>query len=336
MGDFCQLPPVGERALYDTRPCIKRVVDIIAGQQLYQLFDKTIILTKIMRQQGDDKASLQFREVLSDLRHGTITQDSFDLLSTRVSSNLSQHERNQFKDALRIYPVVRQVIDYNLAELARRKNPVIVLSARHNCPGAAKGTEEEAEGLSSRLYLSIGSRLMITSNLLTNFGLVNGAMGVLHGIVWQPGNDPYTTLPCILLFIPDHYPEDGPCLFRDNDNRPVVPILPITRTWEKGSRKHSRTMFPVVLAYAISIHKSQGLTLKRIVMDISKRDFQTGLTYVGISRVKELAGIMFDRYFDISRFLEKPNDIRQLRMEDQINRSKQIPSMGLDEEVTDN
>ena len=311
-------------------------MDIIAGQQLYQLFDKTIILTKIMRQQGDDKASLQFREVLSDLRHGTITQDSFDLLSTRVSCNLSQHERNQFKDALRIYPVVRQVIDYNLAELARRKNPVTVLSARHNCPGAAKGTKEEAEGLSSRLYLSIGSRLMITSNLLTNFGLVNGVMGVLHGIVWQPGNDPYKTLPCILLFIPDHYPEDGPCLFRDNDNRPVVPILPITRTWEKGSRKHSRTMFPVVLAYAISIHKSQGLTLKRIVIDILKQHFQTGLTYVGISRVKELAGIMFDRYFDISRFLGKPNDICQLRMEDQINRSKQIPSMGLDEEVTDN
>lgn len=95
-------------------------------------------------------------------------------------------------------------------------------------------------------------------------------------------------------------------------------------------------MFPVVLAYAITIHKSQGLTLKRIVMDISKRDFQTGLIYVGISRVKELRGIMFDRYFDISRFIENPNDIRQLRIEDQIRRSKAIPSMGLDEEVTDN
>lgn len=103
-----------------------------------------------MRQQGKDKVSLQSREV-SGLRDGTTTHDSFDLLSTGVSSNLSQHERNEFKDAFRIYSVVRQVIDYNLAELARRKNPVIVLSARHNCPGAAKGTEEEAEGLSSRL-----------------------------------------------------------------------------------------------------------------------------------------------------------------------------------------
>ena len=265
-----------------------------------------------------------------------MTQDNCDLLSTRVCSNLSNYERSQFQDALRIYPVQRQVMEYNLAQLGRQKNPVIVLSAEHNCAAAAKGTEEEVEGLSACLYLSIGSRLIVISNLLTNFGLVNGTMGILHGIVWQPNYDPYTTLPCMLLFIPDQYPEDSPCLFRVNDNRPVIPILPITRTWDKRSRIHSRIMFPVVLAYAITIHKLQGLTLKRIVMDISKRDFQTDLTYVGISRVKELRGIMFDRYFDISRFIEKPNDIRQLRIEDQIRRSKEIPSMGLDEEVTDN
>ncbi len=42
LGDFCQLPSVGERALYDTRRCIKRVVDTIAGQQLYQLFDNLL------------------------------------------------------------------------------------------------------------------------------------------------------------------------------------------------------------------------------------------------------------------------------------------------------
>lgn len=69
---------------------------------------------------------------------------------------------------------------------------------------------------------------MITSNLLRNFGLINGIMGILHGIVWQPGNDPYTTpLPCMLLFIPDQYSEDGPCLFWDDNNHPVISILPI-------------------------------------------------------------------------------------------------------------
>ena len=49
-------------------------------------------------------------------------------------------------------------MEYNLAQLERQKNPVIVLSAQHNCAAAAKGTEEEAEGLSARFYLSKDSR----------------------------------------------------------------------------------------------------------------------------------------------------------------------------------
>lgn len=89
-------------------------------------------------------------------------------------------------------------------------------------------------------------------------------------------------------------------------------------------------MFTAVLAYAIIIHKSHGLTLERIVMDISKWDFQIGLTYVGISRVKELGEIMFYRYFDIFRFIDKSNVIRQLCIEVQIKRSEEIPSMGLE------
>lgn len=78
------------------------------------------------------------------------------------------------------------------------------------------------------------------------------------------------------------------------------------------------------MAYEITIHKSQGSTLKQRAMDISKRDFQIGLTYVGISRVKEVGGIITDCLFDISRFTEKLNNIRLLRIEDQLKKSGQI------------
>ena len=60
-------------------------------------------------------------------------------------------------------------------------------------------------------------------------------------------------------------------------------------------------------------------------MDISKRDFETGLTYVRIFRVKEVGGIMFDRFFDISRFTKKSNDIRLLCIKDQRKKNGQIP-----------
>lgn len=150
---------------------------------------------------------------------------------------------------------------------------------------------------------------MFTCNLLTSFSLVNGKTGTstLHGIVWGPSNDSYTTLLCmLLLFIPDHYPEDGPCLFRNINNHPVVPLLPITWIGTKGVANTLEQYF-----------RLYWHMLKRIVIDISRRYFQTALTYVGISRVKELGGIIFDCFFfDISRFTEKPNNIRLLRIQD--------------------
>lgn len=59
-----------------------------------------------------------------------------------------------------------------------------------------------------------------------------------------------------------------------------------------------------------------------IVMDISKRDFQTSLTYVRIFRIKMLKKIMFDWSFNISYFIEKLNDICQLYIENQIRKNK--------------
>ena len=63
-GDFFQLPPVGGKPLYS---CRTSHVDEIKGQQLYQIFNKTIRLTQIMRQQGDNPISIRFRQILSEL-----------------------------------------------------------------------------------------------------------------------------------------------------------------------------------------------------------------------------------------------------------------------------
>ncbi|KAG5972380.1 hypothetical protein E4U58_006660 [Claviceps cyperi] len=54
----------------------------------------------------------------------------------------------------------------------------------------------------------------------------------------------------------------------------------------------TRTQFPLTVAYAITVHKSQGTTLDRAVVDVSAKDFSPGLSYVAVSRVKTLDGIM--------------------------------------------
>ena len=83
-------------------------------------------------------------------------------------------------------------------------------------------------------------------------------------------------------------------------------------------------MFPVVLAYAITNHKSQGLTLDRAVLDISEKDFALGLTYVAISRVRTVDSLMIDHEFDISRFDQRDSIMRRMRSDDKNRRAAQV------------
>ena len=103
----------------------------------------------------------------------------------------------------------------------------------------------------------------------------------------------------------------------------MIPIIPIRREWEVNSVTYSREMFPVVLAYAITVHKSQGLTLDKVVLDISTKDHTLGLMYVAISRVRTIQGLMFENPFYISRFLQAPSAIRDMREEDHQKRAHQ-------------
>jgi ATP-dependent DNA helicase PIF1 len=64
-GDFFQLPPVAEKALYNT--CKMTSPDIILGQQLYRLFNCTISLDIVKRQGGEDTESQGFRRALDNL-----------------------------------------------------------------------------------------------------------------------------------------------------------------------------------------------------------------------------------------------------------------------------
>ena len=165
---------------------------------------------------------------------------------------------------------------------------------------------------------------MLTSNLLLPFGLVNGTMGTLVDIVWRPEEDPFTPLPSMLVFKPDAY--DGPSMFQADDGRPVVPLFPMTSEWEEGAQRFSRTMYPVAVAYAITVHKSQGLTLDRAVLDLTKKDFAIGLTYVAVSRVRTVDGLMIDHDFSMGRFEQGPSFLRTMRAEDKSRRSAQIVS----------
>ena len=70
----------------------------------------------------------------------------------------------------------------------------------------------------------------------------------------------------------------------------LVPIPQVTRTWDKKINGKwvtlERTMLPLILAWALTIHKSQGQTLAKAVLGVGDLERQLGLLFVAISRVK--------------------------------------------------
>ena len=85
------------------------------------------------------------------------------------------------------------------------------------------------------------------------------------------------------------------------DQGPQIPIAPVTARWERGDKALTRTQFPIRLAWAITVHKSQGLTLDKAVINLGEVDFTPGLSFVAISRVKKLSGLLFKTSFPIGR-----------------------------------
>jgi ATP-dependent DNA helicase PIF1 len=90
--------------------------------------------------------------------------------------------------------------------------------------------------------------------------------------------------------------------------------VPSVARWENKSGKLlSRTQLPLTMAWGITIHKSQGLTLDHAVIELGHTDFSAGLTFVAVSRVKSLNALAFRSRFDISH-LQKPTESEMMKM----------------------
>ena len=73
-----------------------------------------------------------------------------------------------------------------------------------------------------------------------------------------------------------------------------VPICPITVTSQILDGLHERQQLPLKLAWAMTIHKSQGLTLSKAWIDIGKTERTAGISYVAISRVRTLSSCIIE------------------------------------------
>ena len=182
--------------------------------------------------------------------------------------------------------------EYNIQKINVCGQPVAEIKAIHTGPRAHQATADEAGGLQAVVHLAHGARVMLTSNLWVEMGLVNGAMGTVVAICYRQGGPPH--LPVAVMIHFDTY--SGPT-FQDN----TVPIVPQRRNWLQGGLACSRLQLPLQLAWAVTIHKAQGLTLDKAVVHIGKKEFCTGLTFVACSRVRRLSDLLFLTPFDYKR-----------------------------------
>ena len=263
-GDFGQLPPVMDLPLYTT---VSQTALSDLGSSAYQLFDRAIVLDQVMHQSGEDDDHVGFRNILLCMRDGEMTEE--DLMK---QTPVQVQDLAPFCNALHLYPTIEAVAEHNVTKLRASGQPIATVKAIHTGPNASKASPDDAAGLDPVVCIAHGARVMLTSNLWTGVGLVNRAMGTVIAICYKSGQAP-PNLPVSIMVRFDPYL--GPTL---PDG--TVPITPIRHTWSASSYNCSRLQLPLKLAWAVTIHKAQGLTLDKVVIDVGKKEFACGLTFV--------------------------------------------------------
>jgi ATP-dependent DNA helicase PIF1 len=130
-------------------------------------------------------------------------------------------------------------------------------------------------GLDDVLLLKIGARVMLRRNIDVGLGLVNGAIGTLTRVNWDL--DKPTRAKTITI------------KFNHGLEHQLEPVRAKFMVMQNAFVH--RTQFPISVAYAITIHKSQGLSLTNVLLDIGSSVFSCGQAYVALSRVTTLEGL---------------------------------------------
>ena len=113
-----------------------------------------------------------------------------------------------FVTALHLIPTVEAVVEHNFAQLHASGQPIATIKAVHTGANASKAPADDAGGLQAIICLANSARVMLTSNLWVNVGLVKGAMGTIQTICYRSGGPP--DLPIAVMVHFDSY--SGPTL----------------------------------------------------------------------------------------------------------------------------
>jgi hypothetical protein len=111
-----------------------------------------------------------------------LSKESWELFYTRVTNQLPPTKVDAFKSALWLYFINKEVRDKNSDRIIATQRPVKRLLAQYIGSKAARATEDEADNLAPELYLCLGARVILTTNLWTKIRLINGLIRTIYNI----------------------------------------------------------------------------------------------------------------------------------------------------------
>jgi hypothetical protein len=277
-GDFLQLPPV---RIADKEPYDWAFMSAAWERAGF----KTILLEEVKRQDEPE-----FVRALSNFRRGHVWGEDARLLQSRIQS---------FPPAslTRLFTHNVQVDKWNNFQLSELPGEPVVLEAR------AEGPEHQVEFLRknlltpSTLVLKRGALVMFTVNrsLRTQGPVlhVNGELGVVEKCeVRNPKSEVGSSSPGASSQGPE-----GDVIWVRKKSGQVIAVEPFTWEFDRNDPECGKlTQYPLRLAYAMTIHKAQGLTLDSAYLDI-RAAREPGQAYVAVSRVRTLAGLHFKDWF---------------------------------------
>ena len=275
-GDFFQLPPVKGKFVFHNK-------------MLWNLF-KPVFLRENVRQAGDT----EYAALLNRARVGMLSSADIEFLKTKLI-NLPSYSGNSFC----IYPKRSSVLMRNCQCVDNLPGNVYEIQAEHFFSQSDREAgiecsehyipedDRDAGNLPRVLKLKVNCRVMLIRNILTEHGLVNGAMGTVSSVDIDPNTK---VVSCIYVLFDD--PTVGlPAGSLPNTRQTPISIMPFEHVYYLYGRCIVRKTFPLILSWACTIHKVQGMTVPKICIDLGSTVFQNGMAYVALSRVQSSEGL---------------------------------------------
>jgi ATP-dependent exoDNAse (exonuclease V) alpha subunit len=224
----------------------------------------------------------EFLNVLADIREG--------LFNDRVQNFLEERTRDHDEDhpGTRLFPRRDQSEQYNQKKLAEINETEYLVDSIYLGEQRYIDILSKNAPVPPQLKLKVGCRVLFLKNDM-NKRWVNGTRGTLV-----------------------HYEADHLIVKKDGGREVKVEKISFSLLDAEGNAKASVIQFPVILAYATTIHKSQGATLDELWCDLGSL-WEPGHAYVALSRLRDPSGLHIVRWHprsfivdpDVKRFYQR-------------------------------